>query len=167
VRNGLYHHGKVVKIQLQGNFHGVFDHTSSYPQNLLKRGKVVKFRGPWTGLLFNKDSPLNPNMSYTHNNEMVVAFSNNLDNTSVPWKITLNLFEELERSVWGENDKKWKVLLELPKDICHAYNICNAYGSCNLVTSHTCTCLDVTRFVPSMGDSRLVGWLCEVNTIGL
>ncbi|KAI3509930.1 hypothetical protein L1887_25455 [Cichorium endivia] len=121
--------------------------TSSYPQNLLKQGEVVKFRWPLTGLWFDRDSLFNGNVSITYNNETVVSFSYNLDN-SVVWRFTLNPSGEVQRWVWVEDEKRWQLLFELPKDICDTYNICHAYGICSVTTFHTCACLDDTRFMP-------------------
>lgn len=131
----------------RGEFSWSLD-TSSYPQNLLKQGEVVKFRWPLSSIRFDRDSLLNRNISFTQNNESIMAFSYNLDNSSAVWRFTLNPLGEVERWVWVEEDKKWQLLMVLPKDICDTYNMCNGYGSCSVATFQTCACLDETRFMP-------------------
>ncbi|CAI9295173.1 unnamed protein product [Lactuca saligna] len=131
----------------RGEFSWSLD-TSIYPQNLLKQGDVVKFRWPLSSIRFDRDSLLNRNISFTQNNETIMAFSYNLDNSSAVRRFILNPLGEVERWVWVEDDKKWQLLMVLPKDICDTYNMCNGYGSCSVATFQTCACLDETRFMP-------------------
>ncbi|CAH1449865.1 unnamed protein product [Lactuca virosa] len=124
--------------------------TSGYPQNLLKQGTSVKFRaGPWNGVWFSGGSGFNRNIIKPDMiiNETEVVYRYFIVDSSVVSRITLNSFGQLERRVW-DDDKKWQLTLQLPKDICDTYNICQAYGACTASTTQICVCLDERRFVP-------------------
>ncbi|XP_024966139.1 G-type lectin S-receptor-like serine/threonine-protein kinase At4g27290 [Cynara cardunculus var. scolymus] len=124
----------------------------SYPQNLLKDGSAIKFRGgPWNGLRFSGASGLHKNTIFTYNvviNETEVIFTYDLYNTSRVSRLVLTPSGVVERLVWVEDEKKWQMILELPKDLCDSYNICGGYGSCSSVTLSRCVCLDGTRLLP-------------------
>ncbi|GLT64179.1 hypothetical protein SLA2020_366870 [Shorea laevis] len=47
----------------------------------------------------------------------------------------------LQRWIWIEAEKIWKLYASLPKDRCDEYNVCGAYGSCILSESPVCQCL--------------------------
>ncbi|KAJ9563224.1 hypothetical protein OSB04_008384 [Centaurea solstitialis] len=126
--------------------------TRGYPQDLLKQGTTVKFRGgPWNGLRFSGAPTLHRNTIYTYNvviNKTEVVFTYTLDNDSIISRLILNPTGVVQRFVWLEDENKWQILLELPIDICDSYNICGGYGSCSHVNTSTCVCLDGSRFVP-------------------
>nr|GEY35486.1 G-type lectin S-receptor-like serine/threonine-protein kinase At4g27290 isoform X2 [Tanacetum cinerariifolium] len=127
--------------------------TRGYPQFLLRDGLgAVKFRhGPWNGQRFSGSSwsPDNPIFRVdVVINESGLVYSYNLVNSSVISKSTLNSSGLLERSVWLEDEKRWEVIVAVPKDVCDTYKICGAYGSCNIANAQRCACLDEAKFEP-------------------
>uniref|UniRef100_A0A251TCA5 Receptor-like serine/threonine-protein kinase n=1 Tax=Helianthus annuus TaxID=4232 RepID=A0A251TCA5_HELAN len=93
--------------------------TLGYPENKLKQGPQVTFRGgPWSNQRFSGISAFNSSLTFTYK--------------FYPVKNNLNSSGLLESSVWVENGTKWQLALSLPRDICDRYNICSAYASCSI-----------------------------------
>ncbi|KAI3809994.1 hypothetical protein L1987_19599 [Smallanthus sonchifolius] len=127
--------------------------TLGYPENKLKQGPQVTFRGgPWSNQRFSGVSTFDSNLTFTYEvviNTSEVSFSYVLDDSSILSRTTLNSSGQLENWVWVENGTKWQLALSLPRDICDSYNICSAYASCSLnMIQQSCACLDGQRFVP-------------------
>ncbi|KAI7746289.1 hypothetical protein M8C21_024704 [Ambrosia artemisiifolia] len=127
--------------------------TLGYPENKLKQGQQVTFRGgPWSNQRFSGVSTFNSSLTFTYKvvlNTSEMSFSYVLDDNSILSRTTLNSSGQLESSVWVENGTKWQLALSLPRDICDSYNICSAYASCSLdMIQQSCACLDEKRFVP-------------------
>ncbi|XP_071725857.1 G-type lectin S-receptor-like serine/threonine-protein kinase At4g27290 [Rutidosis leptorrhynchoides] len=126
--------------------------TNGYPENKLKQGSVINFRGgPWknfrvTGFKYS----LNLTLIYTVvMNENEASWNYYIENSSIISRFTLNSSGEVQDWVWEEAYKKWTLNTAFPIDICDPYNICKAYGTCSLDTRRqTCNCLDNERFVP-------------------
>ncbi|KAJ0733770.1 putative protein kinase RLK-Pelle-DLSV family [Helianthus annuus] len=127
--------------------------TLGYPENKLKQGPQVTFRGgPWSNQRFSGISAFNSSLTFTYKvviNVSEMSFSYNLDDNSILSRTTLNSSGLLESSVWVENGTKWQLALSLPRDLCDRYNICSAYASCSInMIQQSCACLDEKRFVP-------------------
>ncbi|GJV68584.1 elongation factor 2 [Tanacetum coccineum] len=110
--------------------------TRGYPQFLLRDGLgAVKFRhGPW--IMSNGVFSGLPGHQITRSLHSVIS------------KSTLNSTGFLERSVWLEDEKRWEVIVRVPKDDCDTYKICGAYGICNIADAQRCSCLDEAKFEP-------------------
>ncbi|KAK1406571.1 hypothetical protein QVD17_42004 [Tagetes erecta] len=124
-----------------------------YPDDKLKQGAMVKFRGgPWRNNRFRGISSLSRNMTFTYNvtiNEREVSFTYTYENSSTIDRITLSSSGQLESWYWVEGGKNWQLGVSFPKDLCDTYNICSAYGSCVInMIDQSCGCLDETKFVP-------------------
>ncbi|KAK9057008.1 hypothetical protein SSX86_024374 [Deinandra increscens subsp. villosa] len=127
--------------------------TLGYPENKLKQGPRVIFRGgPWSNQRFSGVSTFDSNLTFTYVvvlNVSEVSFSYVLDDSSILSRTTLNSSGHLENWVWVENGTKWQLALSLPRDICDSYNICSGYASCSLdMIQQSCACLDDQRFMP-------------------
>nr|XP_043620431.1 G-type lectin S-receptor-like serine/threonine-protein kinase At4g27290 isoform X2 [Erigeron canadensis] len=139
--------------------------TSVYPENKLRQGAMVTFRGgPWSNERFTGVSVFSTVLTFTYDvvvTEREVSFSYNLENrSSLLSRVTLNSSGDFISWAWVEESKKWQTVLSLPRDICDTYNICSAYGKCNVdLTQQSCTCLDEKRFVPrSKRDWGMANW---------
>ncbi|XP_071725854.1 G-type lectin S-receptor-like serine/threonine-protein kinase At4g27290 [Rutidosis leptorrhynchoides] len=126
---------------------------SGYPENKLKKGSVVTYRGgPWSNQRLTGVSQFDRRLTLVF--KVVVtdseeSFSYIIENSSMLVRTTLNSSGQLEGSFWVEDSKKWQPSISLPRDICDTYNICGAYGRCSLNTvTQSCACLDDKRFVP-------------------
>ncbi|KAD3066926.1 hypothetical protein E3N88_34806 [Mikania micrantha] len=127
--------------------------TLGYPENKLKQGSQVLFRGgPWSNQRFSGVSSFDSNLTFTYKvviNKTEVSFSYVLDDTLFLSRTSLNSSGQLESYVGIENGTKWQLSLSLPRDICDSYNICSAYASCSVnMIQRSCACLDDKRFVP-------------------
>ncbi|XP_071697181.1 G-type lectin S-receptor-like serine/threonine-protein kinase At4g27290 [Rutidosis leptorrhynchoides] len=124
-----------------------------YPENKLKQGAVVTFRGePWRNLRVTGESLFDKNLILIYNvviTEQEASYKFYIENTSLISRLTLNSFGELQNWVWTEDSKNWKFTLKFPIDMCDTYNVCSAYGICHVdATQQACACLDEKRFVP-------------------
>ncbi|XP_071725862.1 G-type lectin S-receptor-like serine/threonine-protein kinase At4g27290 isoform X2 [Rutidosis leptorrhynchoides] len=126
--------------------------THGYPENKLKQGAVVNFRGvPWrnyqvTGYIFSLNMTLIYNV-VINENEMSREFY--IENSSIISRFTLNSSGELQYWAWPEEGNKWKLGIKFPVDICDTYNMCGSYGTCSFDTrQQSCACLDKEKFVP-------------------
>ncbi|XP_071697201.1 G-type lectin S-receptor-like serine/threonine-protein kinase At4g27290 [Rutidosis leptorrhynchoides] len=124
-----------------------------YPDDKLKQGALVKFRGdPWRNLLVTGSSKFDKNLTLIYSaviTEKEKSFKFYVENTSLISRLTLTSSGELQNWVWVEDSKNWKLSLEYPIDMCDTYNVCGAYGTCQVDwMQQTCTCLDKQKFVP-------------------
>ncbi|KAI3796961.1 hypothetical protein L1987_39648 [Smallanthus sonchifolius] len=124
-----------------------------YPEDKLKQGSVVKFRGgQWKNQQFKGVSSFTRNMTFTYNviiNEREVSWAYSYENSSTLVRITLSSSGKLESWGWVDGSKNWQLGVSFPKDLCDTYNICSAYGSCIInMIFQSCVCLDDTKFVP-------------------
>nr|XP_043620117.1 G-type lectin S-receptor-like serine/threonine-protein kinase At4g27290 [Erigeron canadensis] len=129
--------------------------TLGYPENKIKQGALVKYRGgPWTNQRFTGVTLFNMSINYAWVavlNNMEVSFTYIVENSSLLTYASLNSAGQLENWVWLKDAKKWQLSFSLPGSICDTYNICKAYGSCIAsadMVKQSCTCLDEKRFVP-------------------
>ncbi|KAI3675776.1 hypothetical protein L1987_85369 [Smallanthus sonchifolius] len=135
--------------------------TRGYPENKLKQGAVVKFRGgPLKNRRIRGASQFDRNLTTEISvviTEREVSFSYNLENSSLLTRVTLNSSGKLESWMWVEDGTKWQLVLSLPVDVCDRY-ICSAYGICSLDRfQQSCSCLDEKRFVPKNQESWETG----------
>ncbi|KAK4352232.1 hypothetical protein RND71_027750 [Anisodus tanguticus] len=125
---------------------------TGYPQDLIRRGTRVSFRaGPWNGLLWSgAPAPLQMQSTiYTYQfvfNEEGVYYSFSLINSSVLSRLVLTNNGYIQRYIWEDQTKSWRLYLNIPLDTCDTYNLCGAYGSCVIDNSTFCGCLE--KFVP-------------------
>ncbi|KAD7477542.1 hypothetical protein E3N88_00678 [Mikania micrantha] len=124
-----------------------------YPDDKLKQGSEVKFRGGlWKNLRFKGVSSFTRNLTITYNvtvNEKEASFVYNYEKSSTLVRITLSSSGKLESWGWVEGGNNWLLGLSFPKDLCDTYNICSTYGSCVInMIFQSCVCLDDKRFVP-------------------
>jgi hypothetical protein len=120
----------------------------NYPEAVMWKGSEKYSRtGPWNGIRVSGSPEMRPNPVYefkfvTNEDEVYYAFTEYLKNKSVVSRIVLNQSSyHLERWMWIEAEKNWKLFASLPKDHCDEYNVCGAYGSCIMSESPVCQCL--------------------------
>ncbi|XP_071697222.1 G-type lectin S-receptor-like serine/threonine-protein kinase At4g27290 [Rutidosis leptorrhynchoides] len=124
-----------------------------YPDDKLKQGALVKFRGePWRNLQIDGYSKYDKNLTLIYSvviTEKEKSFMFLVENTSLISRLTLDSSGELQNWVWAEDSKNWIFSLKFPIDMCDTYNVCGAYGTCNVgPMQQTCACMDNKKFVP-------------------
>ncbi|KAK9057003.1 hypothetical protein SSX86_024369 [Deinandra increscens subsp. villosa] len=127
--------------------------TLGYPENKLKQGNLVKFRGgPWRNQVFEGVSIFSKNLTFSYDvtiNKSEVSFAYYQINSPLLSRTTLNSSMHLESWAWVENSTGWRLVVAFPRSTCDTYNICNGYGTCSInMIQQSCNCLDEKRFVP-------------------
>ncbi|KAJ0921774.1 putative non-specific serine/threonine protein kinase [Helianthus annuus] len=92
-----------------------------YPDDKLKQGSVVKFRGgPWRNQRFKGVSSFSRNLNFTYHviiNENEVSLSYSYEKSSTLDRITLSSSGKLESWGWVEGAKDWQLGVSFPKDL--------------------------------------------------
>ncbi|KAI3809973.1 hypothetical protein L1987_19578 [Smallanthus sonchifolius] len=143
-----------------GGYTNRFD-SDGYPQILMRRGSEVEFNsGPWNGLRFSGMPNLKPNDIYTFGfvfNERELYYKYELVNNSVVSRMILNPDGRIQRFVWIDQAREWRIYVTGQLDNCDRYGLCGAYGVCNIIDSPPCGCL--SGFEPRSPDEwRRADW---------
>ena len=144
----------------QGNYTYQLD-TSGYPEIILRKGSVIKFRtGPWNGIRFSGTPHLSPNPVYTYGLVFdldEIYYSYKLLNSSVLSRMVITQDGLFQRYTWIDRTQSWFLYLTAQIDNCDSYAICGPNGACNVDNSPVCGCLK--GFVPKFPkDWDMMDW---------
>jgi len=118
----------------------------SYPEIYMMKGtqKLLRY-GPWNGEYFSGMPDLLNNtifdLSYV-SNEDEIYYTYTLVNDSVLSRTVTNQSATIDRYVWQEVEKIWKIYRSYPKEFCDKYDSCGPNGLCVRTQSQSCTCLE-------------------------
>ncbi|KAI5420096.1 hypothetical protein KIW84_044043 [Lathyrus oleraceus] len=149
---------------------------SDLPESKIQNGSSVIYRsGPFNGLRFGATQKLK------HVPLFIVDFVYKTDeyyfhyqpkDPSLLSRIVINqTVSALQRFIWVEENQKWILYLNVPRDECDNYNRCSSFGICAMIgKSSMCECL--SGFTPkspqnwsvkdwSQGCMRNENWRCR------
>ncbi|EEF36617.1 S-locus-specific glycoprotein S13 precursor, putative [Ricinus communis] len=133
----------------RGNFTYGLD-PAGYPEMILRENSIERFRaGPWNGRSYSGTSQLNVNPIFKYEfviNETEIYYDFQLLNSSVLSRMVINENGILQRFIWAERERKWRLYFTIQTDDCDQYALCGAFASCNIKSNSYCSCLN--GFVP-------------------
>ena len=120
---------------------------NGFPQLLVKKGPEILFRaGSWNGLRWTGTPQLEPNLVYTYefvSNEKEVFYTFDILNRSVPSRVAVTPYGEVQRFTWIDRTHTWTRFSTVMIDLCDKYAVCGSNGSCNINKSPAvCECLE-------------------------
>ncbi|TXG67242.1 hypothetical protein EZV62_008517 [Acer yangbiense] len=118
-----------------------------FPQLFVKKGPEILFRaGSWNGLRWTGAPQLKPNPVYTYefvSNEKEVFFTFDIRNISVPSRMAVTPYGDVQRFTWIDRTHTWARFSTVMIDLCDKYALCGSNGSCNINKSPAvCECLE-------------------------
>ncbi|KAI7737785.1 hypothetical protein M8C21_011960 [Ambrosia artemisiifolia] len=135
---------KSVDDPSKGVYTNRFD-SNGYPQILMRKGDELEFNsGYWNGLRFSGMPNLKPNDIYTFGfvfNEKELYYKYELVSNSVVSRMILSPEGRIQRFIWVERTREWRLYVSGQMDNCDRYGLCGAFGICNINDSPACSCL--------------------------
>lgn len=120
------------------------------PQKYLRKGHtgIVQRSGPWegtrfSGLAMRSFSIIEPSFVETPNE---VYYTYSVSNNSITTRSVLSHDGSLQRCLWNDENREWKVVYSVPYDACDNYGKCGPNAICAINSPRICSCL--TGYIP-------------------